>query len=233
MLGQHGLRHVSGADAGRDRGADRARLGRAEGRVSAEDDRRRMDRHDEPHRAALRHGPWLASHQGGEASRRQLQDHRHQDLHLGGRARSCPQHHPSRAGADRRRARGHARHLAVRLSEILAQARRIAGRAQRRDLRLARREDGHPRQLDLRDELRRRHRLAARRGEPRAQRHVHDDERSAARRRHAGSRPIGGRLPERRDLRQGAAAGPRDLGRKVQGQAGRPDHRSSRRAPHA
>ena len=37
--------------------------------------------------------------------------------------------------------------------KILAEARRLARRAQRRDLRLDRREDGHPRQLDLRDEL--------------------------------------------------------------------------------
>ena len=34
-------------------------------------------------------------------------------------------------------------------------------------LRLDRRKDGHPRQFHLRDELRRRHRLAGRRGEPR------------------------------------------------------------------
>ena len=211
----------------------RARLGGAEGRLSAEDDRRRVDRHDEPHRAALRHGPGPAPHQGGEAGRRQLQDHRHQDLHLGRRARSRRQHHPSRAGPHRRRARGHARHLAVHRAEVPAEARRLARRAQRRDLRLARREDGHPRQLDLRDELRRRHRLAARRGEPRPQRHVHDDERGAARRRHAGPRPVRGRLPERRRLRQGAPAGPRAHRREVQGQAGRSDHRASRRAPHA
>ena len=55
-----------------------------------------------------------------------------------------------------------------------------------RHLRLDRGEDGHPRQRHLRDELRRRHRLAGRRGEPRPQRHVHDDERGAARRRRAG-----------------------------------------------
>ena len=72
------------------------------------------------------------------------------------------------------------------------------GRAQRRHLRLDRGEDGHPRQLDLRDELRRRDRLPDRRGEPRHQRHVHDDERGAARRRRAGPRAVGGRLSERR-----------------------------------
>ena len=55
-------------------------------------------------------------------------------------------------------------------------------------VRLARREDGHPRQRHLRDELRRRDRLADRRGEPRPARHVHDDERGAARRRRARAR---------------------------------------------
>ena len=128
---------------------------------------------------------------------------------------------------------GTTRHLAVRRAEVPAEARRLARRAQRRVLRLARREDGHPRQLHLRDELRRRHRLAARRGEPRPARHVHDDERGAARRRRAGARAVRGRLSERRRLRQGAPAGPRADRREVQGQAGRSDHRASRRAPHA
>ena len=78
-------------------------------------------------------------------------------------------------------------------------------RAQRRFLRLDRREDGHPRQFDLRDELRRRHRLAGGRAQSRPQRHVRDDERSAARRRRAGAGDVGSRLSERRRLRQGAA----------------------------
>ena len=64
-------------------------------------------------------------------------------------------------------------------------------------------------------------------------RDVHDDERGAARRRRAGPRPVRGRLPERRRLRQGAPAGPRAHRREIPGQAGRSDHRASRRAPHA
>jgi len=44
---------------------DRPRLGRAEGRLPAEDDHRAVDRHHEPHRAALRHRPWPPPHQGG------------------------------------------------------------------------------------------------------------------------------------------------------------------------
>ena len=80
---------------------------------------------------------------------------------------------------------------------------------------------------------RRRHRLARRRAEPRPQRHVRDDERSAARRRRAGTGAVRGRLPERRRLRQGTPRRPRPDRRQVQGQARRPDHRASGRAPHA
>ena len=48
--------------------------------------------------------------------------------------------------------------------------------AQRGFLRLDRRKDGHPRQFHMRDEFRRRHRLAGRRSESRSERDVHDDE---------------------------------------------------------
>ena len=116
-LGQHGVRHVSGPDPGRDRRAHRARHARAEGELSAEDDRRPLDRHDEPDRAALRHRSRPPAHQGGEAGRRQLQDHRHEDFHLRRRARPRREHRPSRARAHRRRARGHQGHLAVRRAE--------------------------------------------------------------------------------------------------------------------
>ena len=44
-------------------------------------------------------------------------------------------------------------HLAVRRAEVPGQRRRLARRAQRRHVRLDRAQDGHPRQLDLRDEL--------------------------------------------------------------------------------
>ena len=46
----------------------------------------RMDRHHEPHRAAMRHRSRPAAHQGRQAGRRQLQDHRHQDFHFRRRA---------------------------------------------------------------------------------------------------------------------------------------------------
>ena len=67
--------------------------------------------------------------------------------------------------------------------KFLVDADGVAGRAQRRRLRLDRAQDGHPRQRHLRDELRRRQGLAGRRGESRPQRDVRDDERGAARRR--------------------------------------------------
>ena len=115
---QHGADHVSGPHAGRDRGDPRPRHAGAEGRLSAEDDRGQMDRHHEPHGAAVRHRSRPAAHQGGEAGRRQLQDHRHQDLHLGGRARPHREHRASRAGAHRRRARRHPRHVTVHRAEV-------------------------------------------------------------------------------------------------------------------
>ena len=75
-------------------------------------------------------------------------------------------------------------------------------------LRRAREEDGHPRQRDLRDELRRREGLAGRRARKGPPGDVHHDERGAPRGRPAGPRTGRGRLPECRRLRQGAAAGP-------------------------
>ena len=148
----------------------RARLGGAEEDLPAEDDRRRVDRHDEPDRAALRHRSRPAAHQGGDAGRRQLQDHRHQDLHLRRRARSRREHRPSGAGAHRRRAARARKGISLFIVPKIPGRSRTASLGARNGvvLRLDRREDGHPRQFHLRDELRRRDRLAGRRGEPRA-----------------------------------------------------------------
>ena len=120
VLGQHGVRDVSGPDARRDRGAARAWLAGIEREISAENGRGRVDRHDEPDRAALRHRSRASAHQGGEAAGRLLQDHRHQDLHLGRRARSVGEHRSSRARAHRRRAGRHEGHLALPRAEIPA-----------------------------------------------------------------------------------------------------------------
>ena len=70
-----------------------------------------------------------AAHQGGQAGRRQLQDHRHQDLHLLRRARSHRKHHPSGAGAHRGRAGRHQGRVAVRGAEDPGQCRWLAGRS--------------------------------------------------------------------------------------------------------
>ena len=203
--GQHGVFDVWRPDHGRDRGADGARQARTEEDVRAEDGGGRVDRHHEPHRAAMRHGSRPAAHQGGQAGRRQLQDHRHQDLHLGRRARSHREHHPSGAGAHRRRARRHQGRVAVRGAEGAGQCRRLARRTQRRVLRLDRAQDGHSRQFHLRDELRQRHRLADRRRKQGHAGHVRDDERGPARRRRAGARAIRSRLSERRPAMRASA----------------------------
>ena len=107
------------------------------------------------------------------------------------------------------------------------------GRAERRRLRRDREEDGHPRQRHLRDELRGRNRVAGGRARQGAPRHVHDDERGAARRRHPGTRPLRGRGAERGRLRPRAPAGPgaRRACRPVRFR--RPDHRPPRHPPHA
>jgi hypothetical protein len=147
------LRHVSRPDAGRDGGPAGPRLGGAEGAVPAQDGRGRVDRHHEPDRAALRHGSRPAQDQGRAERRRLLQHHRHQDLHLGRRARSRREHRAPRHRPDRGGARRHQGHLALRGAEITRERRRVPRGAQRRVLRFPRAQDGHPRQRHLRDEL--------------------------------------------------------------------------------
>ena len=143
-------------------------------------------------------------------ARRQLQDHRHQDFHLRRRARPGREHHPSGAGAHRRRARRHQGHLAVRRAEDHGQGRRLARRSATAsscgsieekmgihgNATCVMNYDGATGWLIGEEN----------RGLPR---HVHDDERGPPRRRRAGPGAIGSRLSERRDLRQGAPAGPR------------------------
>ena len=165
---------------------------------------------------------------------RQLQAHRHQDLHLVGRARPGREHHPPGARQDRRRAGQRQRHLPLHRPQIPRQRRRLAGRTQRRHLRLDRAQDGHPRQFDLRPQLRRRHRLSRRRARERPAGDVHHDERGAPRRRAAGPGAGRGRLSERRRLREGPAAGPRAQARGPRCRSqGRHLVRPSRRPAHA
>jgi acyl-CoA dehydrogenase len=70
------LLDVFRADHGRHRGDPDAWHRRAKASLSAQDGVRRMDRHHEPDRAALRHRSRPAAHQGRAERRRQLQDHR-------------------------------------------------------------------------------------------------------------------------------------------------------------
>ena len=212
-FGQPRLRPVPAADARRHRRPGGAGQRRAETHLPAEDGDRRVDRHDEPHRAARRLRPGRAQDPRRAAGRRHLPHLRHQDLHHLRRPRDDRQHRPSRARPPARRAARHARHLAVPGAEVSRQQGRLARRAQRRDLRRRRAQARHPCEPHLRDEVRRegrrRRRLPGRRGEPRPQRHVHHDERGAAGGRHAGR--VGGRArhPARHRLRPGAQAGPR------------------------
>ena len=80
------LRDVPGPDLGRDRLADGQGVRRIEGDLRPQDGHRRMDRDDEPHRTPLRHRSWPAQDPRRGQCRRQLCDHRHENLHFVWRA---------------------------------------------------------------------------------------------------------------------------------------------------
>ena len=108
------------------------------------------------------------------------------------------------------------------------------GRAQRRQLRLDRGEDGDPRQFHLPSQLRQCGRLARRRAREGPGRHVHHDECRPPRSRPPGPRPGRGRLSECRRLCEGPPPGPRPRPRRTRsGRQSRSDHRPSRRPPDA
>jgi hypothetical protein len=67
-------------------GLTRPRDRGAEADLAAQDGQLRLDRHDEPDRAALRHRSGPHAHPRRAAGRRQLPHHRAEDLHLGRRA---------------------------------------------------------------------------------------------------------------------------------------------------
>ena len=129
--------------------------------------------------------------------------HRHQDLHLRRRARfrasnivhlvlaqACPTRPPGIRGIS----------LFLCRSSCPSAGRQRRHRATAHVCGGDRAQDGHPGPAHLRDELRRRHRLAGRRAAQGHARHVHHDERRAAGRRHPGPRHRRGRLPEGRRL---------------------------------
>ena len=153
VLVQPVLRDVSGADQRRDCRDSRQGLAGIAADLCAQDGLGRMDRDDEPDRAALRHRSRPDPHPRRAARRRVLCDHRHQDLHLRRRTRHGREHHPSGAGQNPRCARFVEGHLAVHRAQISARCRWQAGGAQRGFLRLDRTQDGHSRQRHLRDEL--------------------------------------------------------------------------------
>ncbi len=155
VLGEHGVQHVPGPDPRGLFGDPRPRDAGAEGQVAAQDGHLRMDRHDEPDGAALRHRSGSDAHQGRRAGRRHLQDHRPEDLHLRRRPRHGRQHRPPRPRQDPGRAGGHQGRLALHRAQGAGRRRRQPRRAQRRLGRQDRGEDGHPRQFHLRHELRR------------------------------------------------------------------------------
>ena len=120
----------------------------------------RMVGHHEPDGAPLRHRPRADQDEGGAGGRRVLCAARAEDLHFRRRARSGGKHRPSRAGQDRRRARRHQGPVAVHRAQDPGEPGRLARGPQRTVLRIDRAQDGHPRQPDLRDELRRRERAS-------------------------------------------------------------------------
>ena len=133
VLGQHGLRHVSGPDPGRDRGAA-ARTASPEQKAA--------------YLPKMIAGEWTGTmnltepHCGTDLGLLRTKAVKQADgsykitgtkiFISAGEHDLRRQHHPSRAGAHRRRAGGHQGHLAVRRAEDSAQRRRLARRAQRR-----------------------------------------------------------------------------------------------------
>ncbi len=165
---------------------------------------------------------------------RPLPHPRHEDLHHLGRARHDGEHRPSRARAHAGRARRREGHLALHRAEVsCVRPDGTPRRAQRRQVRLDRAQDGHPCEPDLRARVRRgqgRDRLSRRRAESRPRVHVHHDEPRATRCRHRGHGHRGACLPACAGIRADARAGSRD---RTAQRRSRHDHSSSRRETHA
>ena len=195
----------------------------------------RVGRHHEPHRAAVRHRPGPDPHQGGPARRRDLPDQRPEDLDQRRRARPGREHRPPGAGPHRGRAGGHARHQPVHRAEVPARRRRQRrARATRASNASAWKRrwasTATPPASCAYEEP-----IGWLVGEENRGLHadVRDDERGAAGRRPAGPVPGRGRLPGRRRLRQGPAAGPLADRPEEPRRARRPDHRPPGRAADA
>ena len=170
---------------------------------------RRMDRHDEPDRAALRHRPRPAAHQGGR--RRATAATRSPATRSSSPPASTTSPTTSStwcwpASRARRRAPGASRCSSCPSSCPRPTAR--SARATRVSCGSIEEKMGIHGNATCVMNYDGADRLADRRGEPRPAADVHDDERGAARRRRAGPGAVRSRLPDRRRLRQGAPAGP-------------------------
>ena len=167
----------------------------------------RMGRDHEPDRAAVRHGPRVAAHQGGSARRRDLQNLRPEDLDFGRRAGPDREHRPPGGWpASRARQPGPA---ASAFSWCRSSSPTRTGSPGERNsvkcLGLEEKMGIHGNATCVIN-----HEEATgwpdRRGEPRPFDHVRHDERGAGSALwHAGDRPGRGRLSGRRRLRQGPA----------------------------
>ena len=120
---------------------------------------------------------------------------------------------------------GHQGHQPVRGAEVPAQRGRQPRRRQRRQVRLHRAQDGHPRLAHLRPALQRVEGLAGRQGERGPRLHVHHDEPRPPGRRPAGPRRLRTRLAGVHRLRQRPPAGP--LAHRPEGARPSPPTRSS------
>ena len=194
-----------------------------------------VDRHDEPDRAAGGLRSRGGAHARGAARRRHLQALRAEDLHHVRRARLHREHHPPRARAHADAPEGVKGISLFLVPKYPGQCGRLARRAQRRPLRVARAQARHPREPDCGARLRRqgrRGRLSRRRGESRPRVHVHHDEPRALLGRDGRRRHLGARVSARRRVRARARAG--QAGGPGQGrQASSADHRASGHPPDA
>ena len=122
--------------------------------ISAEDGRGRVDRHDEPDRAALRHRSRPAAHQSGEATGRQLQNHAAPRSSFPPASTICRKTSSiSCSRASKARRHGTKGISLFIVPKFLVNDDGSLGARNARRLRLDRREDGHSRQFHLRDEL--------------------------------------------------------------------------------
>ncbi len=153
VLGQHGLLMYPGLTQGAIAAIQVHGTDGAEADLPAEDDRGPLDRHDEPDRAALRHRPRPAAHQGRAAGDGSYKISG-QKIFISAGEHDLAENIVHLVLARIEGAPEGTKGISLFIvPKFLLNADGTPGRAQRRLLRLDRGEDGHPRQLHLRDEL--------------------------------------------------------------------------------